>query len=56
MKLRDFFTTASVSLDLKSSTKDDLLKELVATGEVSGNITTLEDYSVIADLQKNLKK
>ena len=33
-----------------------LLKELVATGEVSGNITTLEDYSVIADLQKNLKK
>ena len=33
-----------------------LLKELVATGEISGNITTLEDYSVIADLQKNLKK
>jgi len=33
-----------------------LLKELVATGGISGNITTLEDYSVIADLQKNLKK
>jgi len=33
-----------------------LLKELVATGEVSGNTTTLEDFSVIAELQKNLKK
>ena len=33
-----------------------LLKELVATGEVSGNITTLEDFSVIAELQKSLKK
>jgi mannitol/fructose-specific phosphotransferase system IIA component (Ntr-type) len=34
MKLRDFFTTASVSLDLKSSSKDDLLKELVALLEL----------------------
>jgi mannitol/fructose-specific phosphotransferase system IIA component (Ntr-type) len=34
MKLRDFFTTASVSLDLESSTKDDLLKELVALLEL----------------------
>eukprot|EP00095_Tigriopus_kingsejongensis_P007746 maker-scaffold5442_size4634-snap-gene-0.2 protein:Tk07746 transcript:maker-scaffold5442_size4634-snap-gene-0.2-mRNA-1 annotation:"hypothetical protein" len=33
-----------------------LLKELVATGEVSGNITTLEDSQVIADLQAQLKK
>jgi hypothetical protein len=33
-----------------------LLKELVATGEVSGNITTLEDDQVIADLQLQLKK
>ena len=33
-----------------------LLKELVATGEVSGNITTLEDHQVIADLQAQLKK
>ncbi|MBT8403721.1 MAG: PTS sugar transporter subunit IIA [Gemmatimonadetes bacterium] len=34
MKLRDFFTTASVSLDLQSSTKEDLLKELVALLEL----------------------
>ena len=33
-----------------------LLKELVATGEVSGNITTLEDHQVIKDLQAQLKK
>ncbi|MDE0826426.1 MAG: acetate--CoA ligase [Akkermansiaceae bacterium] len=33
-----------------------LLKELVATGKVSGNVTTLEDYSVIAALQKELGK
>jgi hypothetical protein len=33
-----------------------LLKELVATGKVSGNITTLEDHQVIADLQAQLKK
>ncbi len=33
-----------------------LLKELVATGEVSGNASTLEDPSVIADLQAKLKK
>ncbi|MEJ2541129.1 MAG: PTS sugar transporter subunit IIA [Gemmatimonadota bacterium] len=30
MKLKDFFTTDSVSLDLRSEGKDDLLKELVA--------------------------
>jgi len=29
MKLRDFFTADAVSLDLKSDSKDDLLKELV---------------------------
>jgi mannitol/fructose-specific phosphotransferase system IIA component (Ntr-type) len=29
MKLKDFFTVEAVSLDLKSETKDDLLKELV---------------------------
>ena len=34
MKLRDFFTTASVSLDLESTSKDDLLKELVALLEL----------------------
>jgi len=33
-----------------------LLKELVATGEVSGNVTTLEDYTVITNLQKALKE
>lgn len=33
-----------------------LLKELVATGKVSGNVTTLEDSSVIADLQAKLNK
>jgi len=32
-----------------------LLKELVKTGQVTGNITTLEDSKVIADLQKSLK-
>ena len=31
-----------------------LLKELVATGNVTGNTTTLEDFSVIANLQKSL--
>lgn len=30
MRLKDFFTTDSVSLHLESSSKDDLLKELVA--------------------------
>ena len=33
-----------------------ILKELVATGGVTGNITTLEDFSVVSNLQKNLKK
>jgi len=33
-----------------------LLKELVATGEVSGNVTTLEDMSVIEHLQQALSK
>ncbi|MBK1792874.1 acetate--CoA ligase [Persicirhabdus sediminis] len=32
-----------------------LLKELVATGEVTGNVTTLEDFTVIEDLQKKIK-
>jgi acetyl-CoA synthetase len=31
-----------------------LLKELVATGSVSGNTTTLEDFTVIANLQQSL--
>ncbi len=34
MKLTDFFTTASVSLDLKSSTKDELLQELASLLEL----------------------
>lgn len=34
MKLTDFFTTASVSLDLQSSTKDDLLRELASLLEL----------------------
>ena len=33
-----------------------LLKELVNTGKVTGNITTLEDHGVIAALQAQLKK
>ncbi len=33
-----------------------LLKELVATGQITGNITTLEDFSVISNLQKDLGK
>jgi acetyl-CoA synthetase len=33
-----------------------LLKELVATGDVTGNVTTLEDSSVIDALRKQLKK
>ena len=33
-----------------------ILKELVATGGVTGNIMTLEDFSVVSKLQKNLKK
>ncbi len=31
-----------------------LLKELVCTGKVSGNVTTLEDYSVIETLQRKI--
>jgi acetyl-CoA synthetase len=31
-----------------------LLKELVSTGTVSGNITTLEDIQVIEALQKSI--
>ncbi|MFC7338489.1 acetate--CoA ligase [Haloferula chungangensis] len=31
-----------------------LLKELVETGDISGNITTLEDFEVIANLKKKL--
>jgi acetyl-CoA synthetase len=31
-----------------------LLKELVTTGQVSGNITTLEDMSVITTLQRKI--
>ena len=33
-----------------------LLKELVTKGEISGNITTLEDYTVITALQNKVKK
>ncbi|MAT47016.1 MAG: acetate--CoA ligase [Verrucomicrobiaceae bacterium] len=33
-----------------------ILKELVATGGVTGNIMTLEDFSVVSNLQKNLSK
>lgn len=33
-----------------------ILKELVATGKVTGNVTTLEDFEVITNLQKGLKK
>jgi acetyl-CoA synthetase len=33
-----------------------LLKELVTKGEISGNITTLEDYNVIAALQQKVRK
>lgn len=33
-----------------------LLKELVCTGTISGNVTTLEDFSVIESLQKKISK
>lgn len=33
-----------------------LLKELVCTGKISGNITTLEDLNVIEALQRKLAK
>jgi acetyl-CoA synthetase len=33
-----------------------LLKELVCTGVVSGNITTLEDVTVIESLQRKIAK
>ena len=32
----------------------DALKELVTTGNVTGNTTTLEDFSVIDNLRKNM--
>jgi len=31
-----------------------LLKELVTTGNVTGNTTTLEDFTVIANLQESI--
>ena len=33
-----------------------LLKELVATGKATGNMTTLEDISVVKNLQKMVNK
>jgi acetyl-CoA synthetase len=33
-----------------------LLKELVATGKVTGNMTTLEDVGVVKSLEKLVKK
>jgi acetyl-CoA synthetase len=33
-----------------------LLKELVTTGTISGNVTTLEDFSVIENLQRQISK
>ena len=33
-----------------------LLKELVCTGKVSGNVTTLEDFSVIENLQRKISQ
>jgi acetyl-CoA synthetase len=33
-----------------------LLKELVTTGKISGNVTTLEDISVIESLQRKIAK
>ncbi|MDE0594710.1 MAG: acetate--CoA ligase [Akkermansiaceae bacterium] len=33
-----------------------ILKELVATGKVTGNVTTLEDFTVVRSLQKLLQK
>jgi acetyl-CoA synthetase len=33
-----------------------LLKELVTTGKISGNVTTLEDFSVIENLQSRIAK
>ncbi|RYD48341.1 MAG: acetyl-coenzyme A synthetase, partial [Verrucomicrobiaceae bacterium] len=33
-----------------------LLKELVCTGTISGNVTTLEDFSVIEALQRKIAK
>ena len=33
-----------------------LLKELVCTGKVSGNVTTLEDFSVIENLQRKISR
>jgi len=33
-----------------------LLKELVSTGKISGNVTTLEDITVIEALQRKITK
>ena len=33
-----------------------LLKELVCTGKISGNVTTLEDFSIIESLQQKISK
>ncbi len=33
-----------------------LLKELVLTGEITGNVTTLEDFNVISALQKKISR
>ena len=33
-----------------------LLKELVTTGTVAGNVTTLEDFSVVENLQRQISE
>ncbi|WP_411826762.1 acetate--CoA ligase [Luteolibacter sp. AS25] len=52
----DIYFTPSLPKTRSGKIIRRLLKELVTTGEISGNVTTLEDMGVIEHLQQILKK
>jgi acetyl-CoA synthetase len=52
----DIFFTPSLPKTRSGKIMRRLLKELVATGEVTGNTATLDDLGVIADLKKNMAR
>ncbi|MBK1883486.1 acetate--CoA ligase [Luteolibacter pohnpeiensis] len=50
----DVYCTAALPKTRSGKIMRRLLKELVSTGKISGNITTLEDSEVITSLQKKI--
>ena len=52
----DIFFTPSLPKTRSGKIMRRLLKELVATGEITGNTATLDDLGVIADLKKNMPR